>query len=92
MSAVVPASQQLGVVSIRAPSPQSHAASMEDPRHRDHGIPRLTQVNIHNQDDSMQVENNLSVQLDYDVLQQVNVAVQNDNGPFVNQAWQEITL
>jgi len=90
MTSIVPATRQSGVVNIREPAPQTHAASSSDPRHYDQGHPSLQQLNNHNQDGLMQVDSDLDARLNQEGYQQVNVAEQNDNGPMINAAWHQI--
>ena len=54
------------------------------------GIAGPQQINICNHDDSMQVENNVNVEMHAALYQQLNVAVQSDNGQLVMEAWNAI--
>ena len=55
------------------------------------GIPGSQQINVLNHDQSMQVEHNVNVDVHATVYQQLNVEIQPDMGPLVNEAWAAIS-
>ena len=78
--------QDGGDVGMDAPHHPAGTSSGPQPM----GIPGSQQINVLNHDQSMQVENNVNVDVHATVYQQLNVEIQPDMGPLVNEAWTAI--